>query len=47
MLIELEKYSKIDNEPFRITVPKHRDNRNNLINYGCGGLLLGIVLVSL
>lgn len=46
-MIELQKYSKIDVDPFKLTLTRHSDNRNKLINYTAGGLLAGIVLISL
>jgi hypothetical protein len=50
MLIELEKYSKLEAhlyEPVKLTFTRHQDNRNKMINYTAGGLLIGILLVSL
>ena len=48
MLIELEKYSKLESENIpKIHITRHRDNRNAYINYGFGGTLLAIVLISL
>ena len=47
MLIELEKYSKLEGEIPKIILTRHRDNRNTYINYGFGGVLVAVVLISL
>lgn len=46
-MIELQKYSKVDSDPFKYTLTRHTDKRDKLITYGAGALIVGFVLVSL
>jgi hypothetical protein len=46
-MIELQKYSKIDQNPFSITTTRHNDRREKLLTYGSAAVIAGVVLVSL
>jgi len=46
-MIELQKYSKVDADPFMLTVNRHQDRHNRLINYSVAAFLGATVLVSL